>query len=130
LEVRPVVYLLTNLGSEPAAVGVDLTELGVELGATCAVQELWADKVMPNTTGSFTAQLQPHASRLVRLSGCVTRPVVLVVDAQHRLLPDGGGNPGRSHSRRSVADISQFSSDDVTHYRSVADGNVSQFSSP
>ncbi|POX44276.1 fibronectin type III domain-containing protein [Streptomyces sp. Ru72] len=57
---------LFNLGSGYADVTANWSDLGI--GGKAAVRDLWSHKNLGSVGGSFTADLPPHGSRLLRLT--------------------------------------------------------------
>jgi hypothetical protein len=59
--------LLVNLGDSPAAASVHLSDLGLLPNAR--VRDLWLHRDLGSVADEWTAQLAPHASRLLRVEG-------------------------------------------------------------
>ena len=66
--------LLVNRAEASGTVGVDLDELGYPPGTGCNATDLWSGESLGVVYGVLQAPLRPHASRLVRLSGCRAIP--------------------------------------------------------
>ncbi|MFC1433637.1 fibronectin type III domain-containing protein [Streptacidiphilus sp. N1-3] len=61
-----VTVALFNLGSDPAAVTANWSDLG--LSGSAAVHDLWSHQNLAKASGSFSADLPAHGSRLLRIT--------------------------------------------------------------
>ena len=87
-----VTVALFNLGSSTATVTAKWSDLG--LSGSAAVRDLWSHTALGSFTGSFSASLPKHGSRLLRVtprSGGATTST-LVNQGSGRCLDDPGAN--------------------------------------
>ncbi|KIF79479.1 hypothetical protein QR77_35720 [Streptomyces sp. 150FB] len=66
---------LFNLGASPATTEADWSDLGIS--GTASVHDVWSKKDLGRSTGSFSAQLPAHGSRLLTITpGAAKAPTV------------------------------------------------------
>lgn len=59
--------VLLNRGATPAEIAVDWEALGYTADLTATVRDLWAHADLPDATGQFAAEVQPHAVVMVTI---------------------------------------------------------------
>lgn len=74
LENGAVAVVLLNLGDAKATISTDLTAVGITAGATVHVHDLWSNVTLGTHTGSFSAELESHASCFVTMTVSQNRP--------------------------------------------------------